>query len=619
MSDEKKLGRPTNESNDETILAELRSFWDLGKTHYAKDFKKLKVLDMTDRGELWRAIGAEFPKYQILPDTNYIAYVKSNLVASIYSVAKCADVLPTSEKDKDVCVNLNVAMDALWDTQKVGLYQFQAGERAALYNLGITQVGWDEDIVDGAGESIIKGNVRFKNIDPTKFMRDPYAVDFNAAGWCVTWEHYHKTVFQNNANYKEAFQTYLQKQTEGKTADTPDLVSINDVPKNSAKDYFTLVTWWRRTAKGINEYHTINNEFMLYKKTNIVPDMFPFSLLYCNLPAGALIGSSEPAKIFANNVAYNLMDSIALTAEYKNQNPPKFISDQSKLNVQAFSKHGDDANKTFVVSGDATKAVHYHQFPQVSAFISNLKMSLGYGIEAVSGVDQKYTGRDTGSIITTGGTQEMLNRVTLIDTPKITLYEDYCKTLTKLILLNMVEFCPKRSFFVKEPNSTKYKTVEVDFPAGIKKGTLFNYRIAISSMLPKSRQRVATMATELLKQQAQYRKEGSGDINWITEEEWLMFQDMPNKEYMLERMGVERQQNALEDVAQVLYQYSDMMQAGATPDQAMQATAETLKNKRQGIQPQMAVGANPELQQMANGAGGAPPGTGAPMGGMPQI
>lgn len=604
MAEEKKLGRPTNESNDTTLLAELRAFWDLGKTYYAKDFKKMKILDQTDRGELWRAIGAEFPKYQILPDTNYVTYVKSNLVASIYSVAKCADIIPTSEKDKDICVNLNVAMDALWDTQKVGLYQFQAGERAALLNIGITQVGWDEDIVDGAGESIVKGNVRFKNIEPMKFMRDPYAADFNAAGWCVTWEHYHKTVFQNNKNYKEKFATYLSRRSEGQVIDTPDIYGPDEIPKNSAKDYFTLVTWWKRTSTGIDEIHTINNEFVLFKKTDLKPNMFPFAILYCNMPAGALIGSSEPAKIFANNVAYNLMDSIALTAEYKNQHPPKFISDQSKLNVTAFSKHGDDADKTFVVNGDATKAVHYHQFPQVSAFISNLKMSLGYGIESVSGVDQKYTGRDTGSIITTGGTQEMLNRVTLIDTPKILMYEDYCKTLTKLILLNMIEYCPKRSFFVKEPNKTTYKTTVVDFPKGVTKETMFNYRIAISSMLPKSKQRVATMATELLKQQAQYRKDGSGDINWITEEEWLMLQDIPFKEYMLERMGVERQQNALEDVAQVLYQYSDLVQAGATPDQAMQATAQTLQQKRQGVQPQMAAGPNPELQQMANGAGG---------------
>ena len=80
-----------------------------------------------------------------------------------------------------------------------------------------------------------------------------------------------------------------------------------------------------------------------------------------------------------------------------------------------------------------------------------------------------------------------------------------------------------------------------------------------------------------------------------------MFQDLPNKEYMLERMGVQRWQNALEDVAQVLYQYSDLVQQGLTPDQAMQATAQTLQQTRQGINPQQPVGPNPDLQAMAGG------------------
>lgn len=580
----------------------LKDYWDLGRQHYAKDFKKMRALDMTDRGELWKAIGAQYPKYQILPDTNFISYVKSNLVASVYSVAKCADIIPTSEEDKDLCINLNVIMDCLWDTQNVGMYQFQAGERAALCNLGITQVGWDEDIVEGVGDEIVsKGNVRFKNIDPIKFMRDPYAVSLKESGWCMTYEHYHKSVFENNANYKEAFKKYQEKHQDGSTTDAPDMWGPDAISKSSAKDYYTLAVFWVRTESGIDEIHTLNVEEILYTRKDIKPNAYPFALLYCNLPAGALIGASEPSKIFANNAAYNLLDSMVLTAEYKNQHPPKFISDRSKLNVQAFSKYGDEADRTFVVADDATRAVHYQQFPQISPFMSAVKQSLEYGIQNVSGVDGRYTGRDTGSIITTGGTEEMLGRVTMIDTPKIMLYEDYCKQLTMLILTNLIEYCPKRAFFRKKPNTTEWETVEVDFPKAITAKTLFNYRIAISSALPKNRQRIAAMATELLKAQSQYRKDGSQGINWITEEEWLMLQDLPYKEYMLERMGVERQSSALEDVAQVLYQYSDMTQAGATPDEAMLATAETLKNTRAGMPPELAMGANPELQQMANG------------------
>lgn len=588
---------------DKKLLAKLQEYWDLGKTHYGKSFKKLKLLDMTDRGELWKAIGADYPKYQILPDTNYISYVKSNLLASIYSVAKCAEIIPTSEEDKDICINLNVVMDCLWDTQSVGIYQFQAGERAALYNMGITQIGWDDDIIDGSGDDIIRGNVRFKNVDPLKFMRDPYAVDLKEAGWCMTYEYYHKSVFQNNENYKEAFKEYLEKATDTAAADGPDAGGPDNISKAAVKDYYTLITWWIRTEDGIDEIHTINNAHILLHKENIKPSIFPFAVLYCNLPAGSLIGTSEPAKIFANNVAYNLMDSIALTAEYKNQHPPKFINDQSKLNVEAFAKYGDEADKTFVVSGDATRAVHFQQFPQVSSFMSAIKQSLEYGIQNVSGVDGRYTGRDTGSITTTGGTEEMLGRVTMIDTPKITLYEDYCKQLTKLVLLNLAEYCPKRKFFRKKPNSREWETVTVDFPEEISAETLFNYRIAISSALPKNKQRIAAMATELLKSQSQYRRDGSEGINWITEEEWLMLQDLPYKEYMLERMGVERQSNALEEVAQVLYEFSDLTQQGLPPDQAMSATAESLRNTRMGAQPEMPAGPNPELQMMATGMG----------------
>ena len=350
--------------------------------------------------------------------------------------------------------------------------------------------------------------------------------------------------------------------------------------------------------------HTVNNQAILYTKKDIRPSCFPFAQLYSNPPAGALIGTSEPAKIFANNVASNLLDSLMLTAEYKNQRPPKFISDQSKLNIQAFAKHGDDPDKTFVVSGDATKAVHYHQYPAISAIAPNVRQTLQNGIETVSGIDGRYTGRDTGSIITTGGTEEMLNRVTLIDTPKIMEYERYCKELTRLVLLNMIEFCPKRKFFRKKPNTTAdYEVVEVDFPK-IDAETLFNYRIAISSELPKNKQRIAAMATELLQAQAQYREQGD-NVNWITEEEWLMFQDIPMKEYMLERMGVQRRENALEEVSQVLYNFSGLVNQGMTPEQAMLATAQQLQQTRAGIQPDMVAGPNPDLQAMAGGAADA--------------
>jgi uncharacterized protein YoaH (UPF0181 family) len=596
MADTKKA--PEADANKEYIF-KIKEYWDLTTSIYNREFRKLRLLDLTDRGDFWRATGAVYPKYQILPDTNHVAYVKSNILASLYSVIKSAEILPTSEEDKEITTNLNVALDVVWNTQKVGFYQFQAGERAALLNMGITQVGYDEHITIGSGAHLLKGQVRLKNIDPMKFRRDPYATSLDDSGWCCTYDDFHKSVFLSDPNYKEKFKSFENKNKDGTTL--PTVPKPDGIARSAAKGYYTLLIWWIRNNDGsIDEIHTVNNEEVLFVRKNIQPSMFPFSILYCNLPAGALIGTSEPAKIFANSVAYNLMDSLALTAEYKNQRPPKFISEQSGLNVQGFAKYGDEADHTFVVTGPPKDAVYYHEFPQPSQFLTTLKQSLSFDIQNISGVDGRYTGRDTGSIITTGGTEEMLNRVTLIDTPKITLYEDYCKRLTELILKNMIHFMPKRKFFRKKPNSKEFESIEVDFP-NIDNDTLFNYQINISSELPKNKQRISSMATQLLEKQYQYRQNGDS-VNWITEEEWLMFQDLPFKEFMLERMGIQRRENALEQVAQVVYQYADLMKQGMSSDEAMLATADSLLKTRQGLPPETPAGPNPQLQAMVNTA-----------------
>ena len=292
------------------------------------------------------------------------------------------------------------------------------------------------------------------------------------------------------------------------------------------------------------------------------------------------------------------MDSIALTSEYKNQRPPKFVSNGSGLNIQAFNKHANDADYTFIVNGDASKAVHYHEFPQPSPTLPQLKQSIERGIEITSGVDGRYTGRDTGSIITTGGTEEMLNRVTLIDTPKIMNYEHYTKRLTQLILANFIEYCPKRKFFYKKPNTNTWDTIEVEF-SKLKAETLFDYEIDISSELPRNRQRIAAMANMLMEKQMQYSQQGG--VQLITEEEWLMFQDLPMKEYMLERMGVQRMQSAVEDVSQVLFGYADLVKKGMKPEDAILATASALENRRKGILPQEEMLPALEQQNMMEG------------------
>jgi hypothetical protein len=556
-------------------LGDLRK---LCETHYAQEHRRIRMLDATDNGDLWKALSAKFPAYQILPDTNWIAYVKANILSAIYTVGKSASLLPTSEQDKDIVMNLNVWLEHIWKQDKIGFYQFLAGERAALTNLGLTYVGWRENPDPRRGNTKARECV-LQNVDPLKFMRDPFAVDLDSSAYCMMYDKHHKSFFEEDPRYADEFAKHKLR-SAGSGVNVPEYMH----EKTPDKDYYTLCIFWVWEEGKLNEYHVIDDATILYWKEDIRPSCFPIVPLYCNIPGKRLIGNSECAKVFANNTAFNLMDSIALTAEYKNQRPPRFISSSSGLNIPAFNKYGNEADHTFIVNGPAERAVHYHEFPNVSPNVLSIKAGLQAGIQTVSGVDGRYTGRDTGSILTTGGIEAMLDRATLIDTPKIMMYEEYAARLTELVVRNYLEYSPDREYFVRNPTTRKYETLKVPF-LDIDAGTLFQYEINISSELPKNKSRVAQIANLLMEKQMQYGGNQQGP-RLISEEEWLMMMDLPNKEYMLERMSIERMQNTLEDVAQTVFTYADLVKQGATPEDAMLGTAQSLEAKRRGEMPE---------------------------------
>ena len=586
-------------------LGQLAQDFETMKSRYAREQKKMRILDAIMQGDMWRALGAKFPKYQILPDTNDVAYIVNNMVASVYSVAKIADILPTSEQDMQIINDINMAVEHEWQLAQIPQAQRRAGHNAALFNLGITQVGWDDDLRPNMTTNL--GGIKVRNIHPLKFMRDPFAANLDEAGYCCTYEKHHKSTFLSNPLYRDRFEDFIKAQDSASTL-LPSDTDSTKIP-SSTDDYYNLIVFWYKVKDGdrvvIDEYHTIDGKFLLHYKHDIKPSVFPFALLYCNDPMDSIIGNSEPARAVPNSVASNIMDSENLTNAYRKMHPVKFASANSGLNLNSFAEHANDADYTFVVQGDAQRAVHYADYPDIDQTGVAIQTRLKQDIDRVSGVDGRYTGRNTGSVTTTGGMQEMIDRMTLIDVPKIDRLEDYTKKLTELVLRNLLEFAPKRVYLIPAPNTPlqkqKYTVKYVDFPSLTSEGknAVFSYQVHVSADLPKNRQRIAEMANQLMEKQMQYKQAGQ-DVDLITPEEWLRLQDIPIREQMLERMGLQRQSNAVEDTSQVLFEYAELTKQGMDPEEAMLAVANSLNNKRQGL-PTDAT----QLQQMGVPTAGA--------------
>ena len=554
-------------------LTQLKDNWDKAMTQYAPVFRKMQLLDAADRNKLWEAVKAKFPQYQILPQTNHVSYVKENIHANLYTIGKVANLAPSTQEDSEAVNNINVLLEFLWGKYKVPHYQMQAGDRAALTNLGITQVGWDTN----------KSCPVYKNIPPTSFMRDPYAEDMENAAYCITWEELHVSVLKKNPAYKETVEAALED-AKDVSSSTPARLLNDKPPIETGGDYVRVITHWIRYEEGIAEIHTIDNRAILKVIEKISPEKFPFALLYCNLPSGDPVGTSPAQKIFANSLAYNLMNSIFLTNEYKNQRPPRFVDVKSGINLASFLKHGNDSDYTFTVNGDATRAVHYHQFPQPSGQASAFINGLFRDIQLVSSVNDRYTGKETGSILTTGGMETAVEQVSAIDAPKINNYEEYTKTLTELTMHNLSKHGTSRKYFIKHPETGKYHTIEVDFEK-LDADTLNNYELHISSQLPKNKARMAQTANALMEKQMQYAQAGQ-QVELITPEEWLMLQDLPIREYMTERMGKQRSQDYLEKVAKILTTFTGLAKSGVSPDEALEMTAQSMQSMEMpGMEP----------------------------------
>lgn len=575
---------------------------------YTKVLERMRILDGTDRGKMWDVIRARFPRYQLTPDSNWVNYIKENLVASIYTTGRYAQLMPKSDEDISFVVEFNSALETIWDNIKAEYYQFLAGERAALLNIGITQVGWDKTLIGGTKNHWYQGDIKFKNIDPMKFRRDPYADTFDNAEFCYYYDDYSLAIIKSKELYKDRL-AEIEKAI-GTLDNTNSLIeaitpATDRQKKSTTSSNYHRVTYFysvynddsEKEGYKIAEIHLLDDEYVLYCNKDLKPRMLPFAILYCNEPAGDIVGTSEPAKQFQSNLAYNLLNSIYATHAYKAQRPPRFVNADSGINLRQFAKYGNDADKTFIVRGDATKAVHYAQFPQLPPELLQVKQDLGRDIKECSGIDEMYAGKNTGSIQTTGGMDTLMEATSQRDNQKLLLYEEYTKRLTELVVNNLVQFGDKRSYTVTDPITQQTKMVTFDFPK-IDDDIRFRYSLDIDTYLPRNKARLAMIANMLLEKQAQYKP----DPEIITVEEWLLMQDIPFKDMIFKRMGIQRNTRITEQVAQTLEMFATLVEGGVEPDLAVEQVA----NQLQADQQMTTLGNTATAQDIGSLVGGTP-------------
>jgi hypothetical protein len=587
MSKDEKKGYEQPELDGYTVDEVVQAF------RYAKAYKSKfdnadKLIRKIHSGDFWEDIKKKLPEHQITPDTNYLEYIEKNIVNSIYTGNYIANVLPRHFNDNEYALQLNSFLQYRWN--KLGMKPIfpKLGKNAVLTNYSGLQIGWNSDVIGGSSHSKEQGSVEVKFLPPGQLVFDPSITNYMDGRYLFIAKKVSLFDLINEPDLREGAEAYKAQLSEkGKFEPNPvnpedygDTQGKTDTNTMHSRTVGLLECFWKQENESggyrIDHLFIVDEQFVIKVKKGIKPNKFPITVLYGEEPDSDPYGVPLAKKVIANIVALNILDSIEATHVYLTQNRTKLVNVRSGINYRTFAKYGHMPHLAFHVNGDPNKVVRYVDVQQMPK-IDMLKNRLEQGIFLVTGVDLRYTGRDTGSVQTTGGMDLQQQRImSMSDNLRINSLECFVEATTELIIDMYVQFGSKYHVpkVAKEGGKVLEELKSVDFKK-IEQNA-FDYTMSAGPYLPKNTMRLSDAADQLMELQGQYQFQPP----LITNEEWIQWKEFPQKDLIIQRMRQAQRQIEEEELIADLMSFAGLIDKGMSPEEAIETIIEEKQFKK---------------------------------------
>lgn len=566
----------------ETIMQKFREY----HAYKQGTLMEWRVIRSLYRGEFWTVFSSHLKDYSITPDWNYFEYVVQGYLNSIYSGAFIGTLTPRHAEDSDVVDNLNAFVAYNWSKWGMKNKYLHVGENGELYNLGAVRVDWNRN----------KHHIELKAVSPQELYFDP-SVDNYKDGEAIFLERsVNIDVLENNPDFAEGVKKYKERVRDhmiDKTITNRLAGSVNQTGTNN-RSVSLIECFIRNKEGGLDQIFILDETDIIFEKIGIPFDNFPVVCYTPQRPDGNPYGNSKLTKILNTVIALNLLDSMEATQPYRMLNRVRFVNVDGRINMRSFADYGNTPGASFEVKGDPRNIIHYQDIPTIPD-LSNIKQRLENSIFQVTGVDPYYKGRATNSVQTTGATQAFQARVTMLtDNSRLTLLEEFCEDITKLIVEYYFAFGGDYDYSVPKLSATgTNKVVEehrINFGSLAERSIKFDYQISASTLLPMNQANLFESAKALYEMQGQYQFEKP----LITPEELVRYSDFPQKQLWLERLAKEDQnkiaENLVSDLTNFASIFSRLLSQGLSEEEAAQQSIAILIEEKNAIKENPAMG-----------------------------
>ena len=313
---------------------------------------------------------------------------------------------------------------------------------------------------------------------------------------------------------------------------------------------------------------------------DIQPNCIPFIPLYDEKVPNNFWGVSKCYKVLSLYLTLVQIDSIEATGYFKNQNPAEFINSLAGLNVADYQNKRDNPDKAFTVNCDPKLVQAYAQRPDLPKTLNGFRIYLLDAIRQISGVDAAYLGQSYGSIQTTGGIQQAVDRATMRDANRIKSIDKFIRKEIELMTQFFIVHGQQEKFYVPNPDkSSEQPGEELTFdPLDLIKHQ--SICIDVSNAAPRSNQSYEDAAMKLMELQMKYMPATHGYPDFITPEELIQWLNIPKPQQrlLIDRMKRQMQTMKLEEYTAVLTAIGTLTQGGMPVEDALMEVVKQMES-----------------------------------------
>jgi hypothetical protein len=579
-------------------------------------------LDMFDRGEQWK--NASIPPWIPKPVTNYIRYVRTIKRANLASAIGKATFMPVNPQYTEQVARLQQAYEHVWESENIQRTIRRILDRTLLQGTGIAYVYNDDSYVGGVyrdeyspENQLYSGKICVKPIPIANFFPDPDAYSVEKCKFIEVTEIMTLAEIKNNPEFKK----YCEENGNGKklknlnesnlgTSDQ-EAGTIYDREENplnngmniQGDEMVVLHAHWERKYgedgkwKLSCTYYIKNMDFILLKREDIKPNIYPFVLCVDEHEENTMWGTSTIMDIFENQKILNKISQIASIIGVLHQNPQKIVSRESGINAADLAKTGTLPGKVWTTNADPQNSIHTLQPPEIPRGLFDLEDRLKNDIREIVGINEAYTGNSVGSLTTSTGVNSLIERATIRDKDKMIQIDEFVENISHLIVLTILyNWKDQRPLSVQSPNGEPLYANFEPFDDWTADNLEWRVRSDVYAKAPTTQASKRQQADQLMQMQGQFQF----NPPIITPEEWIQFQDFDMKEDILRRMEEDRQKmlqqqqtDLKSQIVQAAQYAHELMMNGAPQEQieallsqfVAQMTQEQTQGQTQGQQP----------------------------------